>query len=133
MANNKAFDDKVRGILNGTEEFTPDPAIWGDSSDEDTASEPQNDNELERLAENTAWNNLGRDGEDMDPSDYAGVDHWTRKEVESRAAETESRIRTTYSAARAHADHIGARSESERDHAIVTHLRGGGSGRNLTR
>ncbi len=51
--------------------------------------------ELDQLARETAWKEIGRSGDDYDPSDYAGIDHWSRKEVLDRADRIEASIRNT--------------------------------------
>ena len=151
-----AFDDKVAGILDGTVDFSPDPAIWGNvgadvkpsksratsaappraalRSEEDyvgvRGATPSDEAEIRRLAENTAWQNLGRDGAAVDPSDHAGVDHWTGKEVRRRAEGIEERIEHRYAEAEAYAQDAAV-NDNDREHAITRHLRGGGDGRYL--
>jgi hypothetical protein len=56
----------------------------------------KNERELNEIARHTAWQQLGREGGDYDPSDYAGIDHWSRKEVLNRADRVEQAIRTRY-------------------------------------
>ena len=52
--------------------------------------------ELNELARETAWQQLGANGGDFDPSDYAGIDHWSRKEVLDRADRVEATVRARY-------------------------------------